>query len=274
MTLREVTALFIDMLGFAALVEQFPDAVEKIGCVTEDGDRYTIDSPSESAERFRLFQLVLDRFLEQHYQSHPGGRAMLFSDCAFILDEHPLVCALAAVDLMQGFIRMAIPVRMGIAFGTFQEVRSSSDVRDAFRVTRSLFTGTAVARASVAERCGGKGMRIFLHPSLAPRVEDISWRATVLQIDPPYPAAPRELSYLHRGFREQEAEQDDRELFRLVGVMWDRAPETAHVHYATTIAMLNSMRRALDRPEVVLTTNSWGKHVLDASPQNDPHQAE
>jgi hypothetical protein len=263
----EVAALFIDMLGFAALVEQYPDAIAVHGGMTEDGESYTYNSSSPSAERFRLFQLVLDRFLERHYPDHPTCKAMLFSDCAFIVDKHVLVCARSAVDLMQAFIGMAIPVRMGIGFGTFNEVRSSSDVREAFSVTRSLFTGTAVARANAAERCGGKGMRIFLHPSLATCLEHISWRAYVLPLDPPYPAAPCELSYLYRALlREEEADKDDRELFRLVGLMWDWAPESVHAHYAATIAALNSMRRILNRSEMVVTTDSWRHHHVQEIP--------
>ena len=170
----EVAALFIDMLGFAALVEKYPDATAVQYHTDEDGESHNVNVTSQSAERFRLFQLVLDRFLDKHSEYHPDCKAMLFSDCAFIVDKSALVCALSAVDLMQDFIRMCIPVRMGIALGTFNEVRSSSDVRGAFSVTRSLFTGTAVARANAAEGCGGKGMRIFLHPSIAPCIKEIS----------------------------------------------------------------------------------------------------
>ena len=270
----EVFALYIDMLGFAALVEQYPDAIEERGHMTEDGESYTVNSSSRSAETFRLFQPVLYRFLDKHYEHHPTCKAMLFSDCAFIVDKYALVSAMSAVALMLDFVKMCIPVRMGIGFGTFNDVRSSSDIRGTFSVTRSLFSGTAVVRAHAAEQCGGKGMRIFLHPSLATCIEDISWRASVLPIDPPFQAAPWELSYLYRTLhREEEADKNDRELFRLVSVMWDRAPKAAYPHYAATSAALSSMRRMLNRREMVVTTDSYRHYVQEIPPPQVPPQS-
>ena len=90
---------------------------------------------------------------------------MLFSDCAFLNPGNSLRAALIATDLMRKFIETSVPVRMGIDKGTFYSFGYSTDTGgDSMLVSKSRFLGTSVVRAHGAEQCGGKGMRIFVHP--------------------------------------------------------------------------------------------------------------
>ena len=91
--------------------------------------------------------------------------AMLFSYCAFLNPGNSLRAALIATDLMRKFIETSVPVRMGIDKGTFYSFGYSTDTGgDSMLVSKSRFLGTSVVRAHGAEKCGGKGMRIFVHP--------------------------------------------------------------------------------------------------------------
>ena len=75
-------------------------------------------------------------------------------------------------------------------------------------VSKSRFIGTAVVRAHDAEKCGGKGMRIFVHPE----VDDLDNNHSdfrILNLPLPYEDANRELDYLHPE-ENQQAGQEDR----------------------------------------------------------------
>lgn len=105
-----------------------------------------------------------DPICVQRQRLYGGITAMLFSDCAFLNPGGSLRAALIATDLMREFIKAGVPVRMGIGKGTFYPFGYSTDTgADSMLVSKSRFLGTAVVRAHAAERCGGKGMRIFVH---------------------------------------------------------------------------------------------------------------
>jgi hypothetical protein len=153
----------VDMLGFSALTKQFPGSM-----TLEVGDDYSslATGTSQSAERLGRFHAVLDHMAaDQADASHPE-RMMIFSDCAFAIYDKALQAAVSLANLMRTFVSVGIPVRMGIAKGTCHFQRFGIDTYQNFSVTRSMFYGSGIVYSNEAEKYGGKGCRIFLHPSL------------------------------------------------------------------------------------------------------------
>ncbi len=240
----EQTLLFVDMLGAAALTEKFPTRLADSG-PDEAGllHTWTTDAPNQ----FNRFARVLDVVVQESQYYHPV-RAMLFSDCAFLEFGNPVMMAMMAPKLMRDFILSKVPVRMGIGKGTFYPFKFSTDLTDSTIVTRSLFMGTAVVRAHNAEQCGGKGMRIFVHPSV--RVEMVS---KALPLVKAYEHSEAELDFLHEPRPAQvtpSAEEDDRKLFDAVKEMREAAPEGVQNHYLDTLEAMNRMRGKNGRPTI------------------------
>jgi hypothetical protein len=238
----EQTLLFVDMLGVAALTERFPKRLADSG-PDEAGfyHTWTTDAPNQ----FNRFTRVLD-VVVQECQYYHSVRAMLFSDCAFLEFGNPVLMAMMAPKLMRDFILSRVPVRMGIGKGTFYQFKFSTDITDSTIVTRSLFMGTAVVRAHSAEQCGGKGMRIFVHPSV--EAEFVSKNVALVK---PYEHSKAELDFLHEARPTQETpsqEEDDRKLFDAVIEMKEEAPEGVQNHYLDTLEAMNRMRRKNSRP--------------------------
>jgi hypothetical protein len=101
---------------------------------------------------------------------------MLFSDCAFAVYDTALSAARSAAELMRQFFELAVPVRMGLAYGTWHVRRFSFDVNAPLTITRAAFYGTGVVRAVQTEKSGGKGMRIFVHRDLPHASQRIAGR--------------------------------------------------------------------------------------------------
>ncbi len=188
---QEQTLIFVDMLGFAALTEKHPRRIETDQQLSTC-DR-TVVSTAPTQTQFNRFDRVLDWCIDDQ-RLHGGIAAMLFSDCAFLNFGNSLRTALTATKLMREFIKARVPVRMGIGKGTFNSFGYSTDTdADSMLVSKSRFIGTAVVRAHAAEKCGGKGMRIFVHPE----VDDLDYNHSdfkILQVPQAFKAANRELS--------------------------------------------------------------------------------
>ena len=118
---------------------------------------------------------------------------------------------------MREFIKASVPVRMGLGKGTFYSFGYSTDTgADSMLVSKSRFIGTAVVRAHAAERCGGKGLRIFVHPTVSD-LDDSSADFKILDLPEPFNDVKRELDYLFRSKPAQEksmVDAADRELFQ------------------------------------------------------------
>lgn len=94
---------------------------------------------------------------------------------------------------MQILVTNQVPVRMGIGRGTFHAEHFSHTNIGKSLITQALFFGTAIVRAHAAEQCGGKGMRVFLHPLVEPDLSLIQKRVPLLDLPRPSKAAQREL---------------------------------------------------------------------------------
>ena len=168
--------LFVDLLGFKALTEAHPHALVHLELA-----KFRLTHSSASARVFSTFHSVLDQAL--FFAIHEGHmQIMIFSDCAFMVLGNPSYTANFAVKLMRSFIGAEIPVRMGMACGSFENVRVSSDSRGTSTLNRAMFFGTGIVHAHVAESQGGKGFRIFLHPSMKPHIRSINAALTVLDL--------------------------------------------------------------------------------------------
>jgi hypothetical protein len=210
----ECTLVFVDMLGFANLVQKFPTRLIHSG-PNEAG--FTGSSTSPASNMFIRFHRIVDTRLFDH-SFYGSARAMLFSDCAFLEFGNSLLAVLAAVELMRKLILEKVPVRMGIGRGTFYPLKFSTDITGPTIINRSLFVGTAVVRAHFAEQCGGKGLRIFVHPSLEEELGVFRSRIKAIGLVPAFPNAKWELDFLYEQRPAQQkpsADDDDSRLFGL-----------------------------------------------------------
>jgi hypothetical protein len=251
----ECTLVFVDMLGFADHIGQFPKRLIRTG-PDEHGFEHT--STSLAAEQFWRLNRILESCVFEH-RLNGSLRAMLFSDCAFLEVGNSFRAGVVSVELMRKFVTERVPVRMGIGKGTFYPSQFSTDSIGSTIVTRSLFVGTAVVRSHYAEKCGGKGLRIFVHPSV--EADFISKRVALVT---PYENAKWELDFLHESRPAQDrssAEEDDRSLFDAVLEMKEMAPARAQRHYTDTLDAMNRLRQRNSRPPVVEVVHN--QEVID-----------
>ena len=160
--------VFADVLGFSALTEGSTLDVEAL--TTLDGpfasniDDHLRAHRDPLARVFSGFHFSLRATL-QLAQMHHRFTAITFSDSAFIATRHLVEATDLAVRLVQSLLSQHIPVRIGIAHGSFAALRFRSDITADGGDHAAHFLGTGVVRANAAEGCGIKGLRILLHPS-------------------------------------------------------------------------------------------------------------
>ena len=245
----EHTLVYVDMLGASDLTEKFP--TRQIHSVSDETG-FESTSSSETPNQFNRFSHVLDDCVYRH-SFHGSVRAMLFSDSAFLEFGNSLRATMAATELMRNFILKKVPVRMGIGRGTFYTLLFSLDITDPTIVSRSSFIGTAVVRAHHAEQCGGKGLRIFVHPLVRAELTSIQQRINAMALVKPYKHAAWELDFLYERIPvqgKQSAEEADRGLFEAVLEMKEMAPAEVQHHYVETFEAMNRMRAKNNRPPI------------------------
>ena len=223
--------VYIDLLGFAALVEESPRPFLT-------APRQYAESPTwprnEAAERLAAFHLIVDSRISAEQPNH----AMVFSDCAFGVFYTTPACADFSISLMQDFLRAHIPVRMGVGYGTFHAGGTTTTFGGNSTIVRSMFGGTSVVRAVTGESCGGKGMRIFVHDSFSEAYRQI--RSEKRHRFEPLPArfnsVSCEMNFVH--------ELDSAEISQLVGniqQMANSAKAEFQHHYSETLDALSRM---------------------------------
>jgi hypothetical protein len=123
--------LFADLLGFASLTEQYPLELDRV----RHSDRplwhleNMIGSPPANplTHAFTRFHQSLKWTIQFAQMSHPLT-AITFSDSAFIATTYLFEAVSIAVDLVQSLLKQRVPMRVGIAYGSFSAVRFRSDV--------------------------------------------------------------------------------------------------------------------------------------------------
>ncbi|MBI2840299.1 MAG: hypothetical protein HYX75_18435 [Acidobacteria bacterium] len=250
--------MFVDILGFKALTESNPidleylKAPERLPSFTlESIDKFMAASRNQLSQTFSGFHYSLKMGLNLASTRHPLT-AITFSDSAFIATTQFSDAANIGVDLMHSMLTQQIPIRMGIAYGSFAALRFSSEVSLDGGNHATEFLGTAVVRAHAAETCGIKGLRILLHPSVVSLLNDPSHNP--VSPDGKSPAirhlecsekerankagVMNEVDYWHlpttRGARAWHCLQD----------MWNKAPQSEVEHYEATAEAINRMRIA------------------------------
>jgi hypothetical protein len=244
------TVLYVDILGFEQLIEAHPEAISN----------YQVDGGEVSAtsESSYLYNLFFSRILESKLLAATlecAVRAMIFSDCACFVGGTPLCTARFAVELMRECMVKHVPVRMGLADGSFNSIRTTTDEFDRIVISRSMFTGTSVTRAARAERTLLKGMRIFIHPkTTAAALDNIRPNIKVLPLVPASDLAYWELDYSRpqgSNVDQDASEEAEIKLFRAVAEMTKPdMSERVALHYTETWKALNEMRKVNGRTPV------------------------
>lgn len=250
------TLIFVDMLGFAELTRRNPTRVLDWG---PDEHGFTGSGTTELQRRVVRFHHIIDSVLSA--QARFGGvSAQIFSDCAYIDVNTSMRAVTVAADLMLESLMLEVPVRIGLGRGTYYSFKYSVENSGADVVTKALFAGTAVINAHCAEQCGGKGCRIFLHPSVD---SDLKTSLT----DKPLMPLPEELKggvktevcYLQRQVhvyemdsrenRKRTVDQDLLTIRHIQQMMQLSEPmdDKARLQYTETFAALVRMRECLGR---------------------------
>lgn len=180
--------LFADLLGFASLTEQYDVELDRI----QQSDRplwnlqdsenlpWSLENIETMIASMRVnplthaftgFHQSLKLIIQFAQMRHPLT-AISFSDSAFIATNYLFEAVKIAVDLLQSLLKDRIPLRMGIAYGSFSAVRFRSDITADGGDHAAYFLGTGVVGSYKTEKCGVKGLRILLHPSTVPLLND------------------------------------------------------------------------------------------------------
>ena len=229
--------VYLDLLGFAALVEANPEQLATDAIDTAKWQTLTSDPASE---RLAAFHEIVETKIVTEQPNH----AMVFSDCAFGVFYTPTACAEFSAILMQDFLRAKVPVRMGLGFGTFHSGGTSTSFTGRSTVVRSMFGGTSVVRAVTAEGCGGKGMRIFAHSSfsgLYAKIGRAERRREILRVPSQLKSVSHEVDFAY-GLNPQEVSN----LTENIKQMAHSAPAEVQDHYAETLRALSRMLEGSD----------------------------
>ena len=241
--------LFVDMLGFAALVEKEGDELNELSPIFTGVELYS-PSPAESLLGFRFINF--HRCLNQarvRLQEMGAGTAIVFSDSAFFRIDSLDNAIHLARTLMFELVTSDTPARMGVARGSYRMLRFLTDSSAHVHFHMSQFLGTGVVRAYKTEGCGVPGLRILLHPDLEPLLDKDAMR-----IIPVKPSEKMQLSVLsevnyldattdtHLG-----PDYDDCIQFDCLRWMAGVSDEKFQYHYIETFNAWNIMRAQLGR---------------------------
>jgi hypothetical protein len=239
----ESYVIFVDMLGFADLVEREGDELNELNPIFAGVELYS-PSPASSllGYRFINFHRCLQT-ARTNMQEGRSGTAIIFSDSAFFaFDTLDRAIALAR-SLMYGLVVSDVPVRMGIAHGSFRGLRFNSDTSDQTSVHMSQFLGTGVVRAYKTERCGLPGLRVLIHPDLESVLDKVGHRVVAVGDSVRrHPHVQAEVNYLDTDPEHSGPDYEDVILFDCVRKLELDADEAFAYHYRATFDALNVMR--------------------------------
>lgn len=243
--------LFADLLGFASLTETNDLELDRIKNAERplswDLDNWFASPPDNPLTKtFTGFHYNLRWQIQMAQMRHPLT-AITFSDSAFIATTHLFEAVNIAVDLVTTLLRQRIPLRVGIAFGSFSAVRFRSDITVDGGDHAAHFLGTAVVRSYKTETCGIKGLRILLHPSAVSLLGDPAHNPQTTDERIRYLECPSvecqnaagvgyEIDYWRlKPTAEKEA-------WHALQDMWSASPHNAIEHYEATARAIDRMR--------------------------------
>lgn len=252
--------VFADTLGFSALTEANPIEFQKLHAhsrpLSLNVDNILSGNPLTKA--FSRFHYSLKWAIMMAEMRH-ALTAISFSDSVFIATTHFFEAASVAIDLAHSMLSQQIPIRMGIAFGSFAALRFRSDVSADGGDHAAQFFGTAVVRAYQAEGCGIKGMRILLHPSVESLLDDRTHNPasgpnatrTVRALECPSTEHANKADVRYELDYWDLATTKEHSAWAALQDMWTVAPDSVREHYQATAEVINRMRIA--RGEAPLT---------------------
>jgi hypothetical protein len=240
--------LFVDMLGFAALVEKEGDELNELSPVFTGVELYS-PSPAESllGYRFINFHCCLNQ-ARVRLQEMGAGTAIVFSDSAFFRIESLENAIHLARTLMFELVTSEVPVRMGLAQGSYRMLRFLTDSSAHVSFHMSQFLGTGVVRAYEAERCGIPGLRILLHPNLEPLLDKEAQR--IIAVKPSEKMrlnVQSEVNYLDAKANYSGKDYDDCIQFDSLRWMTGITDAPFQYHYIETFNAWNVMRAQIGR---------------------------
>lgn len=248
--------VFADMLGFAALTEANPIDIQMLNAHSRP---FLHDNISEILSRPK--NPLTDAF-SQFHNSVEGTimlakmgfplTAITFSDSVFVATNYLFEGTTFAVNLARSMLSYKVPVRMGIAFGSFAALKFRSDVSADGGDHAAQFLGTAVVRAYQAEKCGIKGMRILLHPSVESLLEESAHRPVPPPINTiavrPLECSSKERTNETKVRYELDywdlAPTKERKAWHGLQDMWEVAPDSDKSQYQATAKAISRMRMA------------------------------
>jgi hypothetical protein len=238
--------LFADVLGSGEGMLRRPDIDERtLGLMpymadlfrVDDVDRQHLPVPTEHLVLVK-FQYVVSRVAEHFFP----WQIVAFADSAYIVLDKPEDAALFAIRLMTELQEARIPARIGVGAGTFATIRFDRQEAVGRNYYAAQFAGSGVVHAYKAESKGGKGLRVFVHPSAASHNGNVSWFTKRLPQVTEH--ASHELDYVWWGVKGTKQQRLD-----WLGKQerWlrqqQRVSDTKHkVHYSETIAAYERFR--------------------------------
>ncbi len=240
--------LFVDMLGFAALVEKEGDELNELSPIFTGVELYS-PSPAESLLGYRFINF--HRCLNQarvRLQELGAGTAIVFSDSAFLRIDSLENAVHIARTLMFELVTSEVPVRMGLARGSYRMLRFLTDSSARVSFHMSQFLGTGVVRAYETEGCGVPGLRILLHPDLERLLDK-----DALRIIPVKPNEKMRLNVRYEvNYLDPTADrlgQDFDDCIQFDSLRWMAAvtDEPFQYHYLETFNAWNVMRAQIGR---------------------------
>jgi hypothetical protein len=242
--------LFVDMLGFAALVEEQGELLDELSPVFTGAELYSpASSESLLGYRFINFHRCLNE-ARLDLQKLGAGTEVVFSDCAFFRIDAIADAIEVARQLMFRLVDSGVPARMGIAQGSFRMLRVTTDTSQQVSFHMSQFLGTGIVRAYQTERCGLSGLRILLHPNLIPNLDKEALRIIpvprsdkALKLDVQF-----EVNYMGLDPYDNGPDYEDCLQFDSLRTMCGEADESFQYHYIDTYHAWNAMRVQIGRP--------------------------
>lgn len=244
--------LFVDILGFASLTEDHPLQLDFIkGSNRPLANIAMILSGKENplTRVFTHFHRALKSSIDLAQINHPLT-AIAFSDSAYVATTHLFQAVDMAAYLVQTLLSQRIPVRAGIAYGSFEALRFRSDVTPEGGDHAAHFLGTGVVRSHATETCGIKGVRILLHPSAAALLENPAHNPPLSENDRiQYVECSREesknaLGVLYEIDYWRFRPTAESKAWHSLQDMWTTAPQGTLIHYEATAQAINRMRVA------------------------------
>jgi hypothetical protein len=236
------------MLGFGVLVEKEGEELNALNPVFTGVELYS-PSPAESLLGYRFINF--HRCLNQariRLQEIGAGAAVVFSDSAFFRVDTLGAAIELARTLIFELVTSDVPVRMGLARGSYRMLRFLTDSSVNVSFHMSQFLGTGIVRAHETERCGVPGLRILLHPNLEDSIDREAMRVVPVGPVPGMRLGVRsEVNYLESAANDLGPDFEDCIQFDCLRRMVAEANERFQYHYVETFNAWNRMRAQLGR---------------------------